>query len=132
MKAEAKMSWSLLARRVFWRLRALLAPEPAGSQAELLRLMVRAGRRCAHDLQHAASDISVSYRHTPEDREALTIQWSERARLWQGIFYPVGGLKDYRDELHAEIEKLGDEVKRLKTLCLANGINPHGSEDMPF
>jgi hypothetical protein len=80
-----------------------------------MRLTVRAGRRCAHDLAHAADDV--------RDAETATM-WRERAQQWARIFYPAGGPKDYRDELHREIWQQQREVERLRTLCKANNIDP--------
>lgn len=109
-------------KALFW-LRAALAPQPIEGQAELLRLMVKAGRRCAHDLAHAADDVS--------DRESAAM-WRERARMWIGLFYPDGGPKDYRDELHRDIARARAEAQRLRALCIEHGIDPTDPGGTPF
>lgn len=114
--------------RLVGRLRAALAPEPPEAQRELLRLMVRAGRRCAHDLAHAADELALPLAQRKDAAQA----WHERAQMWTRIFYPASGPKDYRDELHHEIWRLGQEVERLRSLCRERGIDPDDGGAPPF
>ena len=75
------------------------------SQRELLELMIKVGRRCAHDLAHAADDIKDPKWHKI---------YRERSDAYLAIFYPDSGPKNYRAKLHEEIDKL---ECILNTLC---------------
>lgn len=115
--------------RLVGRLRSMVAPpQPADLQSELLRLMVRAGRRCAHDLAHAADEMALPLAQRKDAAQA----WHERAQMWARIFYPTSGPKDYRDELHHEIWRLEQEVARLRELCRERGIDPDDGNALPF
>lgn len=110
-------------RALVRRLRAAMAPEPAAAQRELLRLTVRAARRCVHDLEHAASEI-------PDLQQAALFR--ARASMWRQVFYPAGGPKDYRDDLHREIARLEREVERLRLLCAEHGVDAADPQSIPF
>lgn len=110
--------------RRFWRRGG---GDPQHVQREVLRLTIKAARRCAHDLEHAASDVLLS-----RDRREASNEWHARARMWQSIFYPDGGPKDYRDDLHREIANLEGRVERLRDLCIQHGVDPDDGEDLPF
>jgi hypothetical protein len=111
------------------RLRALFNPScPTGMQRELMRLMIRAGRRCAHDLAHAADEMALPLAQRPDAAKL----WADRAQMWAQIFYPVGGPKDYRDELHLQIWRLEQEVVRLRALCKKHGVESGDEHATPF
>lgn len=93
-------------------------PRPAEMQSELLELMVKAGRRCAHDLAHAASLIGMQ-----EPPRELVDELNRRAEEWRAVFYPDGGPKNYRARLHDKIEQLQDRVDELEKLCVEHGID---------
>ena len=99
---------------------------PVGEMAELLELMVKAGRRCAYDLRHAADDVSLPMRDPKEQAQ----MWYDRARYWLSVFNPADDGKSYRSRLYHEICDLEMEIERLKRLCVANNIE-HGG-DTPF
>lgn len=86
---------------------------------EIYGLTMLAARRCAYDLGHAADFV--------RDRE-FSKRYSERSRMWLGIFEPTGG-KNYRHEMHREISNLASRVRELERLCEENNID-HGG--MPF
>ncbi len=92
--------------------------DPPQAQRELLELMVKAGRRCAHDLAHAVSLIGM--REPPRE---LAVEFHRRAQQWREVFYPDDGPKNYRARLHAEIERLQDRVDELEKLCAEHGID---------
>lgn len=92
--------------------------EPAQMQAALLELVIRSARRCAHDLDHAASLLFMS-QPPRELAEAL----HSRAQHWRQVFYPLNGPKDYRDRLNAEIDGLTARIKQLEALCDQHGID---------
>lgn len=98
---------------------------PTALMQEELELMVKAGRRCMHDLDHAACDLSVY------NRAASTL-WSERAALWRGVFYPGRDQKNYRSRLHSEIDRLADELARMRKLCDEHGVDWTSGADIPF
>lgn len=102
--------------------------EPGDLQGELLELIVKAGRRVTHDLEHAAADIMLCM-----DRKAASDMWHARSQMWRKIFYPANGAKDYRHRLHSEIFKLEDDVKKLKQQLISAGITPcTNDDDIPF
>ena len=90
---------------------------------ELLELIVKAGRRCAHDLTHAVDSIP-----DPVLRTAMR----NRAEMWHAIFYPDNGPKDYRSQLHRDISRLEGQVARLKRLCEEHGIDHTDPDGLPF
>lgn len=68
-------------------------------------LLLKAARRCAYDLSHAASEISV----TGGD----STLFYERAQMWQRTFSP-DGLKLYHSELSNKIQMLERELHDLR------------------
>lgn len=96
---------------------------PEQAQRELLELVVKAGRRCAYDLWHAA------YQFPDRINREL---YGSRAGMWLGIFNPANGLKDYRHQLHRDIATLEMEIRRLQKLCRDHGIDPENPNGMPF
>lgn len=96
-------------------------PDSVDILRETLELVVKAGRRCTHDLAHAVDCIS-------DKTEQQMFQ--ERVAVWHAVFYQDGGPKDYRHRLHQDISRLECEVKRLKRRCTQHGINP--DDELPF
>lgn len=99
--------------------------EPDDTLREILRLTVLAGRRCAHDLDHAADVMCFK---DPEQSDFFR----QRARQWKAIFYPAGGPKRYRDDLHIEIDRQSIEIDRLRALCETHGVDWTAGGDIPF
>ncbi|MDS1141764.1 hypothetical protein RE432_15085 [Pusillimonas sp. SM2304] len=87
---------------------------PEGAQRELMELIVKAGRRCAYDLAHAADWL-------PDPGSQAT--YRARAKMWINIFDPANGPKDYRHRLHQEIFMLERRIERLKALCIKHGVD---------
>ncbi len=83
-------------------------------QKEMLECSIKAGRRMAHDYKHILAYI-------PKDCW-LRKDFTERCKMWESIFYPENGVKDYRNELHSTIEKLEFELQRATKLLEKNGI----------
>lgn len=94
---------------------------------EQLQLAIKAGRRCAHDLDHAADLMGL-----PTMAAEYSKQYRERAGMWAAIFYADGGIKDYRHRLHHDIWKLEREIDRLKEACEAADIDPTDPDGIPF
>jgi len=86
---------------------------PEAAQRELMELVVKAGRRCAYDLAHAADSLSDS-----GQRDIFRA----RAQHWLGIFNPANGPKDYRHRLHQELVMQDFRIERLKALCIKHGV----------
>ncbi|QDP55932.1 MAG: hypothetical protein GOVbin8609_64 [Prokaryotic dsDNA virus sp.] len=86
-------------------------------------LTLKAARRCAYDLKHCSSDLSMYCKDS-------IVDYHERAEMWQTIFTPTGG-KDYRHELHSEIMMLEIKLKKAVDLLDKNGIE-HNLKDIPF
>lgn len=51
--------------------------------------------------------------------------------MWLDIFSPTGG-KDYRHDLHREIDSLEYEIKRLENVCKSAGIKYEDPDAIPF
>lgn len=77
---------------------------------EMLELSIKAGRRMYHDYKHMLSEI-------PSDNRFYD-DFKERGEIWRSIFYPDNGMKNYRADLHREMEqlewKLSQANKQLK------------------
>lgn len=73
-------------------------------------MTLRCARRCAYDLSHAVSSIPMD--------DPMRIIYEVRSKQWVELFQSGNAMKDYRLELHAEIEKrecaLNDWSKLLK------------------
>ena len=82
--------------------------DPIQDMKELNRVIIRAARRCAYDLGHAAGEI--------KDPDTQKIFW-DRHYMWLNVFNPVNGGKDYRDELHRRISFLEHRVDAFIKLC---------------
>lgn len=87
---------------------------------ETLEIAIRSGRRCAHDLDHAADDSS-----RPE-------MYRGRADHYLSIFYSAKDMKNYRIKIVEENWKLKDEVERLIKLCKDNKLDPESDFDWPI
>jgi hypothetical protein len=87
--------------------------------------LVKAGRRCAYDLKHAADEID-----SPIYRERMR----ERAELWLKVFNPANDSKNYRHYLHHVIFELENQISKLETRCKENNIDVSDimSNDIPF
>lgn len=96
---------------------------PEDAQVELFELLVKSGRRCAYDLQHA-----VDHMPSGEFRDML----ERRAGFWKTVFNPASGMKDYRHKLHCDIDELEMRVAGLLRLCKENGIDPGKYDDPVF
>jgi hypothetical protein len=87
---------------------------------EQYTLVLKGARRCAYDLKHAsaarADDGPMFY---------------ERANMWLEVFSPTGG-KDYRHELHSEIDSLDREIERLKQVLIKNNVDHVDPDSIPF
>jgi hypothetical protein len=124
--------------RIRKRIASWLDPMPERLHAEQVELLVKAARRCAHDLAHAGSDVY----YTPYDKKARAKFWAERAQMWLDMFYPGNDGKNYRHKLYSDIENLEQQVEELKRVCLEHGIDPlkdkrvnqldHIINDIPF
>lgn len=88
-------------------------------------LVLKAARRCAYDLKHAAGQLSHK---DPE----LSKHFYSRARMWLNIFQPTGG-KDYRHELHSELSQLETKLSVVRDILKKHGIeDPTAEDDISF
>lgn len=84
-------------------------PHPRRIGTEQYDLILKAARRCAHDLAHCADDVhSAGMGSAPFMTPG---EWHERAQHWRAVFYPDGGPKDYEARIRLEYER---EIARLK------------------
>lgn len=87
---------------------------------ETNRLVIKAARRCAYDLKHAAAG--------QRDREEGEL-YENRARMWLTIFDPADEGKSYRDRLHMTITNLEDKVSKYRKWFKERVIqDPHPDE----
>ena len=106
--------------RIRWSLRDC-------NRAELVEincLLTKAGQRCAYDLRHACADI---WRLTPKtneagDKIAYNEIWAQRSHMWLEIFDINGGGKNYRHDLHIEIQRLESQVANYQKFLKEQGI----------
>lgn len=85
-------------------------------QKELLELSIKAGRRMMHDYKHMLSEIPANNVNRQE--------FQQRGKIWESIFYPDNGMKNYRSELHLEIDNLRISLKIAQDLLIKHGIDP--------
>jgi len=90
--------------------------------AEIHELIVKAARRCAYDLKHAANDLSFT-------KEPFADEYLARADMWLDIFAP-GGDKNYRHRLHRDISLLEMQIGTYQKLLADHGIEDPGT--IPF
>lgn len=88
-------------------------------QAEINRLVTRAGRRCARDFSHAID-------HIPEGDPSKAI-YRQRVSMWKNVFWDCAA---YRDGMHREIWALESKVEKLEKQLRAAGIRPE--TELPF
>ena len=98
-----------------WKFWKRAEPTPQGAMTELLELTVKAARRCAYDLAHAADMV--------KDDHFRPI-YRDRARHWLKVFNPADGPKDYRARLHYELDMKDMEIERLKSQLMRAGVEP--------
>jgi hypothetical protein len=79
------------------------------SLADLLEVAVKSARRCAHDMIHCVSYMSIE-----DNNERRTIHL--RSHSWSKMFYPADSTKSYRTSYHSRIMKNDNEICRLKRL----------------
>lgn len=99
--------------------------DPLNDLIELNRLVVKAARRCAYDLGHAASEIKNSEYST---------MFHDRHHMWLKVFNPADGGKNYRDELHYKIDSLENRIEKFMKLCDEKGVDYSSItyDDIPF
>lgn len=108
-------------RKYINRIKRVIYGDPKDHLSEVHALLIKTARRCAYDLAHAAGDV--------RDEE-----WSKfyhaRSQHWLKIFEP-DGMKNYRHQLHHDIESLESQNRALVKLLDENNIkHPYG--EMPF
>ena len=89
---------------------------------EMLELSIKAGRRMMHDYNHMLDEI-------PNDN-MFKEDFEERAKIWRSIFYPDNGMKNYRAELHREIETLEWKLTQANKKLKEHGLI--ADDDLPF
>lgn len=97
---------------------------------EVNRLLIKAGRRAAYDLLHAADSL---WRQGKID---ISEYYRNRANMWLGIFNPLDDGIHYRDQLHMEISQLKNTVDRYRQYIKDNNLKYPDfdsiGEDPPF
>lgn len=95
-------------------------PEDAAFEElmEAHNILIRAARRCAYDLRHAAALIDKD--HWSDLKQHLR----RNAEHWVALFQSGNSVKDYQIQLHHEIEIRDRKILELKNLLRENGIDP--------
>ncbi len=75
-------------------------------------ILIRAARRCAYDLCHAADYI-------PSD-EFVAAELRERGQHWAELFAKGNPGKDYRNQLHHRINELATALEKANDYCKKN------------
>lgn len=91
-------------------------------QTELLELAIKSGRRLMHDYKHLLSEL-------PPD-SMFKKEFAARGQMWEDIFYPDKGFKNYRTQLHEEINWLSVKLKVAQDRLKEHGLEP--DPDSPF
>lgn len=81
---------------------------------EMLELSIKAGRRMMHDFNHMLDEIPKN--------NSFKEEYRERAQIWRSIFYPDNGMKNYRADLHREIEQLEFKLSQAKKKLKEHGL----------
>ena len=117
----------------------LVGYRPDSELRELNRLLVKAGRRSAYDLKHAANDLHVmsnllkQYGYENERRLEEHNFYLDRACMWLAIFSPADDGKSYRDRLHQRIYDLEMLIEKYQKLLNELGIeDPIRADEIPF
>jgi hypothetical protein len=96
--------------------------DPSVIQKEMLELSIKAGRRLMHDFKHMLNELPKGAMFKKE--------FEERGKMWEDIFYPDHGMKNYRSELHQTIRNLEFDLERANRLLKEKGIDPR--PDLPY
>ena len=81
----------------------------------LLELYIKAGRRCAYDLDHASGEIRF-----PVMGEDF---YAERAKYWLDVFNPCHDHKNYVNRFQIEIRHLESRIGTLERDLTKHGIS---------
>lgn len=80
---------------------------------EILELTIRAARRCAYDLKHAAEMVKDKY---------FTDIFRDNAQHYVKLFQSGNECKDYRHRLHRTISEHEITIERLRKVLEENKI----------
>ncbi len=92
-------------------------PSPADGLQESHEILIRCARRCAYDLQHAVSFIPAKHTRVAE-RLQVKADW------WIDLFSSGNSVKDYRLQLHRELDERDVTIAALRA-----ALQKHGVED---
>lgn len=101
--------------------------EPEDGLRETLAITIRCARRCAYDLAHAADMIPAT-----DYRARFATLYADRATHWQGLFSSGASMKDYRLQLHIEIEQRDKLIAELRAELRKHGLPEHLPLEVPF
>jgi hypothetical protein len=101
---------------------------PEEAQRELMELVIKAGRRCAYDLKHAANAMPLN-----DDMFGHKF-YHQRADMWLKVFDPVDMGKNYKHELHHVIYAQDYVIEKYRELVKKHGIENEANfdEQLPF
>lgn len=102
-------------------------PTPEDGLAETLAITIRCARRCAYDLSHAADLID----HRGPWAE-FGKRFEQKAAHWQSLFSSGTRMKDYRLELHHELEKAERTIEALRARLRDAGLSDVLDNETPF
>jgi hypothetical protein len=104
-------------------------PSPEDGLAETLAITLRCARRCAYDLSHAADMIPSA----PGDwRSDFAERFARKAAHWQSLFSSGTTVKDYRLELHRELDDRDRTIARLRAALLDATGSDRTKDEVPF
>lgn len=116
-----------------WWLKWFYRKESKDELMVLLELSIKAGRRVTHDLGHCVNDLAMrEYQQGDESPHRSSRRYKQRQEMWENLFYPLRGMKDYRTSVFMELLDKEREIARLKKLCKDNNIDPENPNDIPF
>lgn len=84
---------------------------------QLLDIHIKAGRRCAYDLDHASG--CIPYKENDMFGQEF---WHERSKYWISVFNPGNDGKNYQSMLHNQMDKLERRIEELEEFIKEKGL----------
>lgn len=86
--------------------------DPKDSILQDYETLIRSARRCAYDLDHVVTALEMV---DPDHFFIKECDFSARARTWVHLFAKGNPGKDYRMNMHREVDRLEQEIQELTT-----------------
>lgn len=84
---------------------------------ELNLILTKFGRRVVHDMAHMHDNLCPHREIFPSSEE-----WSDKIDMWKSVFYPDDGRKDYRLQMHQEMDDLERQIRGYQKILYEHNI----------